>query len=103
MLQLAILDKYKVLYVSGEESEQQVKMRAERVGILNPDCLLLTETYLESILDHATEIQPTFLIIDSIQTIYTSALDSSPGSVSQIKECTAQLLRFAKPKELLSC
>ncbi len=100
MLQLAILGEHKVLYVSGEESEQQVKMRAERIGIKNPNCLLLTETYLDSILEHAMEIQPDYLVIDSIQTLYTSSLDSSPGSVSQIKECTAQLLRFAKTKQI---
>jgi DNA repair protein RadA/Sms len=100
MLQLAILDQHKTLYVSGEESEQQVKMRAERIGIKNPNCLLLTETYLDSILEHALEINPTLIIIDSIQTLYTAQLDSSPGSVSQIKECTAQLLRFAKTKKI---
>lgn len=100
MLQLAILDQHKVLYVSGEESEQQVKMRASRIGIENQNCILLTETYLESILEHAQEINPELVVIDSIQTLYTAHLDSSPGSVSQIKECTAQLLRFAKTKKI---
>lgn len=100
MLQLAIGDSHKVLYVSGEESDQQVRMRAERIGIHNQDCTLLNETYLESILGHAEELNPDILIIDSIQTLYTSALDSSPGSVSQVKECTASLLRFAKTKNV---
>lgn len=100
MLQLAIQDSHRVLYVSGEESDQQVRMRAERIGMDNPNCTLLNETYLESILDHAEQLSPEILIIDSIQTLYTSSLDSSPGSVSQIRECTASLLRFAKTKHV---
>ncbi|MFT5581302.1 MAG: DNA repair protein RadA/Sms [Lentimonas sp.] len=97
MLQLAIKNTgLKVLYVSGEESEQQVKMRAERVGIENESCFILTETLLQNIFKQAESIQPELLIIDSIQTLYSSDLDSSPGSVSQVKECTAQLLRYAK-------
>ncbi len=97
MLQLAIAEKsLKVLYVSGEESEQQVKMRAERIGPQNQYCYILTETHLQHIFKQAEELQPQLLIIDSIQTLYSSQIESSPGSISQVKECTAQLLRYAK-------
>ncbi|MDR1667107.1 MAG: DNA repair protein RadA [Bacteroidales bacterium] len=85
-----------VLYVSGEESLQQIKMRAERISSHSSDCLFLNETSLESILVHCKEIKPALIFIDSIQTISTQSIDSSAGSVSQIKECTAALLRFAK-------
>jgi DNA repair protein RadA/Sms len=97
MLQVAITDdKLKVLYVSGEESDQQVKMRAERIGIKNKNCFILTETQLQSVFEQAELIQPELLVIDSIQTLYSTDIDSSPGSISQVKECTAQLLRYAK-------
>src|SRR5690554_3366870 len=97
MLQMAMQEKnQKILYVSGEESEQQIKMRASRIGELNENCYLLTETQLESVFKHAEDLQPTLLVIDSIQTIHTENIDSSPGSISQIRESTAQLLRFAK-------
>ncbi|MBW7867093.1 MAG: DNA repair protein RadA [Brumimicrobium sp.] len=97
MLQMAMQEKNrKILYVSGEESEQQIKMRAERIGDLNPNCYLLTETQLESIFTHAENLQPDMVIIDSIQTIHSENIESSPGSISQIRECTAELLRFAK-------
>lgn len=97
MLQLAMQEtNQKILYVSGEESEQQIKMRASRIGALNENCYLLTETQLESIFKHAEELQPTLMVIDSIQTIHTDIIESSPGSISQIRESTAQLLRFAK-------
>jgi len=88
--------KQKILYVSGEESDQQIKMRASRIGSLNQNCYLLTETLLESIFKHAEELQPNLVIIDSIQTIHSENIESSPGSISQIRESTAQLLRFAK-------
>ncbi|MBU2020138.1 MAG: DNA repair protein RadA [Bacteroidetes bacterium] len=101
MLQLAIKDvAMKVLYVSGEESEQQVKMRAERIGITNEQCFILTETHLQAIFEQAEEVKPNLLIIDSIQTLYSSDIESSPGSVSQIKECTAQLLRYSKTTDV---
>lgn len=86
----------KTLYVSGEESAKQIKMRGERLGG-NPDnCLVLSETLLENILDYANEVKPDLLIIDSIQTIYSQQIDSTSGSVSQVRECAASLLRFAK-------
>jgi DNA repair protein RadA/Sms len=88
--------KLKVLYVSGEESEQQIRMRAERIGILNPDCFVLAETGMQRIFQHIQQVQPQLLVIDSIQTLQTDTIESSPGSVSQIRECTAELLRFAK-------
>jgi DNA repair protein RadA/Sms len=96
LLQLAISEPLKVLYVSGEESERQIKMRADRVGLTNDSCYLLTETNLQNIVLHANEIQPEIIIIDSIQTLFSTHIESSPGSISQVKECTAQLLRYAK-------
>ena len=97
LLQLALgIQKNKVLYVSGEESEQQIKLRANRIGSKNQDLLILTETSLENIFVQAAETEPDLLIIDSIQTVFTSRIESSPGSVSQIRECAAELLRYAK-------
>tara|TARA_Y100000991_G_scaffold1730_1_gene1435 strand:- start:35577 stop:36932 length:1356 start_codon:yes stop_codon:yes gene_type:complete len=100
MLQLAIKENLKVLYVSGEESENQIKMRAERIGILNEHCHILTETNLESILIHANNVQPEILIIDSIQTLHSSQIESAAGSVSQVRECTASLLRYSKESDV---
>lgn len=101
MLQIANnLRNHKVLYVSGEESMQQIKMRAERLGQLNQDCLVLTETNLEKILHQVAENEPALIVIDSIQTIYTQTIDASPGSVSQIRECTADLMRLAKESQI---
>jgi DNA repair protein RadA/Sms len=97
ILQIAIKEtNLKVLYVSGEESEQQIKMRAERIGLENKDCFILTETNIQNIISQAEEIKPSLLVIDSIQTIYNPSIESSPGSISQVRECTAQLLRYAK-------
>lgn len=97
MLQLALrLKNLKILYVSGEESEQQIKMRAERIGITTNNCYILQETNTQNIFLRINEIKPQLLIIDSIQTLYSSRIDSSPGSVSQVRECAAELLRFAK-------
>jgi len=97
LLQLALqLANLKVLYVSGEESEQQIKLRANRIGSQNKELLILTETSLENIFVQVAETNPNLLIIDSIQTVFTSRIESSPGSVSQIRECAAELLRFAK-------
>lgn len=96
LLQLAISDNIKTLYVSGEESDRQIKMRADRIGRVNDSCFLLTETNLQNIVLHANEIQPEIIIIDSIQTLFSSHIESSPGSISQVRECTAQLLRYAK-------
>ncbi|MBB78648.1 MAG: DNA repair protein RadA [Crocinitomicaceae bacterium] len=97
LLQLAITSTdMKFLYVSGEESDQQIKMRSERIGRKNNDCYVLTETNIQNIFKQAESIQPTVLIIDSIQTLYSSEIESSPGSISQVKECTSQLLRYSK-------
>lgn len=97
MLQLALrLKNLKVLYVSGEESEQQIKMRADRIGISTNSCFILQETNTQNIFQQVAEIQPQLVVIDSIQTIHTSYIDSSPGSVSQVRECAAEFLRFAK-------
>lgn len=96
MLQLAISNDLRVLYVSGEESEQQIKMRAERIGVQNASCFILSETNIQNIFKQAEEIQPKLLVIDSIQTLYSSEIESSPGSISQVRESTAQLLRYAK-------
>ncbi|MEG0499253.1 MAG: DNA repair protein RadA, partial [Alistipes sp.] len=83
-------------YVSGEESAEQIRMRAERIGIGNDDCLIYPETLLENIVAQIEEHHPDLVIIDSIQTIYTDLIDSSAGSVSQIRECAATLLKYAK-------
>lgn len=101
MLQLAVTEKnLKVLYVSGEESDQQIKMRAERIGLDNDNCFILTETNLQNIFLQAEEVQPKLLVIDSIQTLYSNQIESSPGSISQVRECTAQLLRYAKQTDI---
>ena len=86
----------KTLYVSGEESPHQIKMRAERLGIDNDNCYIYSETNLENILRQAGELTPDLMIVDSIQTIYSDTIDSSPGSVSQIRECAALLMKYAK-------
>jgi len=86
----------KVLYISGEESEQQISMRAERIGKKDVNCYVLTETSTANIFIQLGEIQPDLLIIDSIQTLHSPLIESSPGSVSQIRECTSELLKFAK-------
>lgn len=86
----------KTLYVTGEESVRQVKLRAVRLGGDDSDCLIYSETLMENILDEARKIMPDLMIVDSVQTMYTQSMESSPGSVSQIKECAALLLRFAK-------
>lgn len=125
LLQLALAaKKTKVLYVSGEESEQQIRMRSERIGMNSPNlpattdgkaqpayrnerqyatagrrqagCYILTETSLQNIFQQIEELEPNLLIIDSIQTLYTNEIESSPGSVSQIRECAGELLRYAK-------
>lgn len=97
LLQLALTQAgRKVLYISGEESPQQIKMRADRMEIFTQDCLLLAETSLDRIFQHIKEIQPNLLIIDSIQTLSSQKVESSPGSVSQVRECTGELIRYAK-------
>ncbi|MCG8575530.1 MAG: DNA repair protein RadA [Flavobacteriales bacterium] len=97
LLQMAVreADK-KILYISGEESEQQVGMRADRIGKENEDCYVLTETSMQNIFIQIEAVQPDILIIDSIQTMHSANIESSPGSISQIRECTAELLKYAK-------
>ncbi|MDH6303916.1 DNA repair protein RadA/Sms [Parabacteroides sp. PF5-5] len=86
----------KTLYVSGEESTQQLKLRADRIEHNNPDCYILSETNLEQIFVQAQNVQPDLLIVDSIQTIHTEMVESSPGSVTQVRECSASILKYAK-------
>jgi DNA repair protein RadA/Sms len=112
MLQLALnMPNLKVLYVSGEESERQIKMRAERLSeagsrkveigsdtpaINKKGCFILTETSTQNIFKQIEQLEPDLVVIDSIQTLYSAHIESTPGSVSQVRECTAELLRFAK-------
>jgi len=100
LLQIALQTTAKTLYVSGEESETQIKLRAERLGFGDSTCEILTETLLENIKDVLTKDQPELLIIDSIQTLYSDQLDATSGSVSQIRECAGQLLQFAKENDV---
>ena len=96
-LQLALTSHgLRTLYVSGEESAEQIGMRAERLGIGNEECYIYSETLLENILLQIEQQQPDVVVIDSIQTIFTNTIDSSAGSVSQIRECAASLLKYAK-------
>ncbi|MFI5139249.1 MAG: DNA repair protein RadA [Sphingobacteriales bacterium] len=118
MLQLALnMPGQKVLYISGEESERQIKMRAERLSevsskqlavgseqlavginksVIGKDCYILTETSTQNIFKQIEELQPDIVVVDSIQTLHSAHIESTPGSVSQVRECTAELLRFAK-------
>jgi DNA repair protein RadA/Sms len=92
---LTITDQ-KILYITGEESASQIKLRAERVNKKNDNFLVLTETNSQRMFQHCKEVQPNILIVDSIQTVYTDLIESTPGSVSQIRECAAEFQRFAK-------
>ncbi|MCB9196612.1 MAG: DNA repair protein RadA [Flavobacteriales bacterium] len=96
LLNIALNSGLKTLYISGEESEEQIKLRAERIGSNDNDCYLLTETNVQNIIHHSKELQPHLIIVDSIQTLHTAIIESAPGSISQIRESTAELLRFAK-------
>ena len=97
LLQFALSSKSKkILYVSGEESEKQIKMRAERIDKDSENCYILTETSTQNIFQQIEQVQPNILVVDSIQTLHTVHIESSPGSVSQIRECTAELIKFAK-------
>lgn len=99
-LQMALATKgIKTLYVSGEESASQIKMRASRLSEVSDECYIYPETLLENILSHTEEMKPDLVVIDSIQTIYSEAIDSSAGSVSQIRECAARLLKMAKESD----
>jgi DNA repair protein RadA/Sms len=95
-LQVCMRMEKRILYISGEESLQQIKLRAERLGGDNPQCYLLNEVNTHHILTQLTEISPDLVIVDSIQTLHTPIIDSTPGSISQIRECTAELMRYAK-------
>lgn len=90
------LNEIRTLYISGEESEQQIKMRADRVGISSENFYLLTETDTQTIFKEIKKLKPQLVIVDSIQTLQSSFVESSPGSISQIRECAAELQRFAK-------
>jgi DNA repair protein RadA/Sms len=97
MLQIAMtLRQLKVLYVSGEESEQQIKMRAERLGEQHPNCYILTETNTQNIFKQIDQLQPNVVVVDSIQTLHSGLVESGAGSVSQVRECTQELLKYAK-------
>src|SRR5690554_3369230 len=96
LLQISLRLPYKVLYVSGEESQKQIKMRAERIHPSNNSCYILTETNTQNIFKQIETVEPDVLIIDSIQTLHTDYIEASAGSVSQIKETTAELIKFAK-------
>jgi len=90
------IKQYKTLYISGEESAKQLKLRAERLGSANDNCFIVCETNLEQIFTHINNVKPDLVIIDSIQTIYTEKVESSPGSVTQVRETAASILKFAK-------
>jgi DNA repair protein RadA/Sms len=96
MLQVSLKLPYKTLYVSGEESQKQIKLRAERIQPLNDTCYILTETKTQHIFKQIEALQPDVVVIDSIQTLQSDYLEASAGSVSQIKECTSELIKFAK-------
>ncbi|MDY2586314.1 DNA repair protein RadA [Winogradskyella aquimaris] len=96
LLQIALSLPYKTLYVSGEESQKQIKMRAERINPSNNNCYILTETKTQNIFKQIEELEPDLVVVDSIQTLHSDYIESSAGSISQIKECTTELIKFAK-------
>lgn len=96
LLQISLQINGKVLYVSGEESQKQIKLRAERIDLQNANCYVLSETVTQKIFKQIKLLDPDIVIIDSIQTLQTQYIESSSGSVSQIKECTSELIQFAK-------
>ncbi|RZJ36003.1 MAG: DNA repair protein RadA [Flavobacterium sp.] len=96
LLQISLRLPFTTLYVSGEESQKQIKMRAERITPSGGNCLILTETKMQNIFRQIKETTPDVVIIDSVQTLHTDYIEASPGSISQIRECTAELIRFAK-------
>ncbi len=96
-LQLALnINDLKILYISGEESYQQIKLRANRLNLKNDNCFILSEILIENIFVHVQNISPDIIIIDSVQTLQTEEIESSPGSVSQVRECASRLLKFSK-------
>lgn len=96
LLQIAITVGCKVLYVSGEESQRQIKIRSDRMDTSSDQCYVLSETKTQNIFSQIETLAPELVVIDSVQTLHTDYIDSSPGSVSQIKECTAEFIKFAK-------
>jgi DNA repair protein RadA/Sms len=97
MLQVALkMTEWRVLYISGEESEQQIKMRASRLGNDQSDTYVLTETSTQNIFQHLQKLQPQIIVVDSIQTLHTEIIESSAGSISQIRECAGELQQYAK-------
>ena len=96
LLQIALKLEYKTLYISGEESQKQIKMRAERIQPNSENCYILTETKTQNIFKQIEALEPDIVIVDSIQTLHSDYIESSPGSISQIKECTTELIKFAK-------
>lgn len=96
LLQISLNLPYKTLYVSGEESQKQIKMRAERINSKTNQCYILTETKTQKIFKQIEALQPDIVVIDSIQTLHSDYIESSAGSISQIKECTSELIKFAK-------
>lgn len=96
LLQIALKLPYKTLYVSGEESQRQIKMRADRIQPNSENCYILTETKTQNIFQQIAQVEPDLVIIDSIQTLHTDYIESAAGSISQIRECAAELIKFAK-------
>ena len=96
LLQISLHLNFRTLYVSGEESQQQIKMRAERINPNAGNCYILTETKTQNIFQQIEKLEPEIVIIDSIQTLHSDYIESSPGSISQIRECTAELIKYAK-------
>ena len=96
LLQIAMTVGCKVLYVSGEESQRQIKIRSDRMDVSSSQCYVLSETKTQNIFSQIENLAPKLVVIDSVQTLHTDYIDSSPGSVSQIKECTAEFIKFAK-------
>lgn len=94
---------HKALYVSGEESAEQIRVRAERIGAMSPHLFLTAETVLEGIIDHGERIRPDFLVVDSVQTTCAAALESPPGSISQVREVAARLLTLSKERGISTC
>lgn len=100
LLQVVMQLPEKVLYVSGEESEEQIKMRADRLGPSRGQCYILTETNVERLIKQAMQLEPQLLVIDSIQTLASPYIDSTPGSIAQIRECAGELQRYAKTEHI---
>jgi DNA repair protein RadA/Sms len=98
-LQIALrLTDQKILYLSGEESSEQLRIRADRIGKVHDRCMILNDTWLENILSHLDQDSPGLVIIDSIQTLYSEQLESSPGTITQIRECATRILHYTKDR-----